>query len=192
MIRLQHKKRKVQARGFTLIEMLVSLMLFSIIVTICMGTLLVMIDVNAKAQALYSSTTNLTFALDKITREVRTGYSYNCYNGAGTQLPTGQLDCSGGNTAIAFTPEITKAIRIGYRLNAGAIEQNYHSGGWVPLTSVKDVIVETFTLKVNQSSIGGAQPSVDLFIQGKMSNGLDVDTAFSIQSRIIQRRLDIL
>ena len=40
-------------KGFTLIELMVSLTVFSIVMVVSIGTLLIMIDSNAKAQALY-------------------------------------------------------------------------------------------------------------------------------------------
>ena len=69
--------RKTQA-GFTLIEMIVSLAIFSIIVTMTIGALLVLIANNQKLQSEQSVMTNLSFALDSMTREIRTGTNYYC------------------------------------------------------------------------------------------------------------------
>ncbi len=69
--------RKTQA-GFTLIEMIVSLAIFSIIVTMTIGALLVLITSNQKLQSEQSVMANLSFALDSMTREIRTGTSYYC------------------------------------------------------------------------------------------------------------------
>lgn len=64
--------------GFSLIEMIVSLGIFSIIVTTAVGALLVLISTNQKLQGEQSVMTNLSFALDSMTREIRTGYNYYC------------------------------------------------------------------------------------------------------------------
>lgn len=64
--------------GFTLIEMIVSLAIFSIIVTITIGALLVLIASNQKLQGEQSVMTNLAFAMDSMTREIRTGTNYYC------------------------------------------------------------------------------------------------------------------
>ncbi len=80
--------------GFTLIELMVSLTLFSITMLISVGTLLILIDINAKAQAMYSSTTNLAFMLDNMTREIRMGYAYNC----STVSTTGTVGLSTGTS----------------------------------------------------------------------------------------------
>ncbi len=64
--------------GFTLIEMIVSLAVFSVVITISIGALLMLIATNQKLQAEQSVLTNLSFALDSMTREIRTGTQYLC------------------------------------------------------------------------------------------------------------------
>lgn len=64
--------------GFTLIEMLVSLALYTVVVTISVGSLLVLIDGNKRVQGDQSVMTTLTFAMDSMTREIRTGRIYFC------------------------------------------------------------------------------------------------------------------
>jgi prepilin-type N-terminal cleavage/methylation domain-containing protein len=64
--------------GFTLVEMIVSLAVFSTVVTISVGALLVLISSNEQLQNEQSVMTNLSFALDSMTREMRTGTYYYC------------------------------------------------------------------------------------------------------------------
>lgn len=64
--------------GFTLIEMLVSLSLFTIIVTITVGTLLVLLNSNRNLASGQSLMDTLSFSLDSMTREIRTGRQYFC------------------------------------------------------------------------------------------------------------------
>lgn len=64
--------------GFSLIEMIVSLAIFAIVVTTAVGALLVLLSSNQKLQVDQGVMTNLSFALDSMTREIRTGYNYYC------------------------------------------------------------------------------------------------------------------
>lgn len=64
--------------GFTLIEMIVSLGVFSVIMTIAVGALLILIASNRQLQNEQSILTTLSFALDSMTREIRTGSHYYC------------------------------------------------------------------------------------------------------------------
>lgn len=100
--------------GFSLIEMIVSLGIFSIIVTTAVGALLVLISANQRLQGEQSVMTNLSFALDSMTREIRTGYNYYCDMASGSSgmngpysifnedrsqeeaIGAGTRDCSGG------------------------------------------------------------------------------------------------
>jgi prepilin-type N-terminal cleavage/methylation domain-containing protein len=70
--------------GFTLIEMLVSLALYTIVATIAVGTLLVLIDESKRVQGDQSVMTTLTFAMDSMTREIRTGRAYYCVSSDAT------------------------------------------------------------------------------------------------------------
>ena len=67
--------------GFTLIEIIVSLALFSVVITIAVGALLILITSNRQLQNEQSVLSNLSFALDSMTREIRTGSNYYCANG---------------------------------------------------------------------------------------------------------------
>ncbi|MFM2424173.1 MAG: hypothetical protein RLZZ70_564, partial [Candidatus Parcubacteria bacterium] len=94
--------------GFTLIEMLVSLALFTIIATTTVGTLLVVIGGNSQSVAEQSAMSNLSFALDSMTREIRTGTEYYCgsvaqVTAAGvTGSASASADCLSGNDGISF------------------------------------------------------------------------------------------
>src|SRR3989344_8697452 len=51
-------------RGFTLVEMIVAIALFSIVMVVSVGALLALVTANRKAQALQSVMNNLNIALD--------------------------------------------------------------------------------------------------------------------------------
>ncbi|MFA6459219.1 MAG: type II secretion system protein [Candidatus Paceibacterota bacterium] len=110
--------------GFTLVEMIVSLGIFSVVAVVALGALVRIITANQKAQSLQSAMTNLNFALEAMSREIRVGSEYNCWNdetnktytpGSGNQiiLPgNGNLAfqyCPVNNIAVA-TPSNTSVI----------------------------------------------------------------------------------
>lgn len=83
-------------RGFTLIEMIVSLGVFAVVVTITTGALITLIAGNQRFQREQNTTTNLAFALDSMTREIRTGYNYYCASGAGAPFDTANHEMTSG------------------------------------------------------------------------------------------------
>ena len=104
------------SRGFTLIEMLVSIGLFAVVMVVCVGALLSLVGANKKAQALESVMNNLNISLDAMVRSIREGSNFDgqsvfessvgCVTG-----PTGitnDNDClgnsSGGTYTFSFAP----------------------------------------------------------------------------------------
>lgn len=73
--------------------MLVSISLFAMVVTMSVGVLLVLIDANGRAQSMQLVMTNLSFALDSMTREIRTGTNWYCGSSVGEPpIPTDASD----------------------------------------------------------------------------------------------------
>lgn len=66
------------SRGFTLVEMIVSLAIFSIVAVVALGALMKIIGANKKAQTLQSAMTNINFALESMSREMRVGSKFAC------------------------------------------------------------------------------------------------------------------
>jgi prepilin-type N-terminal cleavage/methylation domain-containing protein len=147
MKRLSTQQKNRYASGFSLIEVLVSLSIFAVVVTISVGSLMVLVDVNARARGTHAAMTNLSFALDSMTREMRTGSDYYCpvntgtgvnglnHNNAVAPNSTRVRDCSrqsffvfneGGKSLTENTPNNSR--RIAYRLNNGAIERRLGNG----------------------------------------------------------------
>ncbi len=112
--RESHSSSETWCRGFTLIEMIVSLALFSIVITISVGALLVLVGTNEQLQGEQSVMTNISFALDSMAREIRTGTAYYCFrtnntggtnnlvnenNNIDTILDDDVSDCESGNNS---------------------------------------------------------------------------------------------
>ena len=70
--------RYQRQKGFTLIEMIVSLGIFSIVAVVALGALIKIISANKKAQTLQSAMTNLNYALESMSREMRMGTNFIC------------------------------------------------------------------------------------------------------------------
>ncbi len=84
------------SRGFTLVEIIVSLAIFSVVATVALGALIKIVDANRKAQTLHSAITNLNFALESMSREMRVGTKYHCDSGTNVNIL--------GNTITATQP----------------------------------------------------------------------------------------
>lgn len=178
-----------QHKGFSLIEVLVSLSIFTIVVTICVTVLYTLIDANARTRNAQSIVTNLSFTLDSITREIRTGKDYFCTDSL-SALPVktdadpnpNVSDCAGGGDYLAFNEggqSLTKdtpndSRRIAMRLSDdGKLQRRLGNGDgtidadedtdWIDLTS-DGVTVEELKFFVTGTEPAGendANPNIE-------------------------------
>lgn len=200
--------------GFSLIEVLVSLSIFTVVVTISVGALMMLISANARAQNMQSAMTNISYALDSITREIRTGTDYFCgaYNTfplttPGT--PNANRDCINGASALSFNEggrSLTGSAssrRIAYRLSNGFIERRLGNGDgdanpnevedWFRVTS-PDVQITELSFYTTGSARGVANtqsPTVTLYLKGTSGEDDGTQVEFNIQTTVVQQLLDI-
>lgn len=204
-------------RGFTLVEMLVSVGLFAIVMTVSVGALLALVDANRKAQAIQSVMNNLNIALDGMVRQIRMGHTYHC--GAASQsgnliLLSGASDCTGGGTLISFEPfggdPNDASDQWAYWVEDERIYRRSKQPGSpsvvVPLTA-PEVRIESFSVYVTgaESTLRTVpsdtlQPKVVIIIKGTaggassfgiISGRERIETEFTVQATASQRVLDI-
>jgi prepilin-type N-terminal cleavage/methylation domain-containing protein len=65
-------------KGFTLIEIMISLAIFTVVAVIAVGSLLKVMDLNRKSVNLKTAINNLNFVLESMSREIRMGTKYKC------------------------------------------------------------------------------------------------------------------
>lgn len=190
-----------RSAGFSLVELLVSLALFTIVTTVGISTLLVLINANAKAQYMQETMTNLTFVLDSVTREIRTGHGYYCANSLPSSISESEtLDCTertglsiveGGSSLTAGSG----SARIAYRFQNGGIERRVGTGDWLQLTSDAVTITDMhFTVRGadTYTENGDVAPAtVTIYIEGEAGSREEIDTSFSMQTTVTHRTLDI-
>lgn len=197
-------------RGFTLIEMIVSVALFAVVMLVSVGALLSLVDANRKAQGLQSVMNNLNVAVDGMVRAIRMGSNYHC---GSTGTYSVAADCSNlttGDTFLAFEPyhdcsdPDTTCDANGnvapwlywYAKDGNGVGRLYKSedgtiASGVPITS-SDVSIETVTFYVIGTSRSDTiQPKVVIVVKGTTGNKAKTSTTFHVQATAVQRILDI-
>ncbi len=100
------KGQKVnRSGGFTMLEMLVSLGIFSIVALVAVGALVRITSLNRQAQSLQTAMNSISFALESMSREMRVGTAYKCIRSAafsGSDLSHGLCSGGGDNKAVLF------------------------------------------------------------------------------------------
>jgi len=88
-------------KGFTLVEMLVAIAVFMIVMTAAVGSLISIIDANRKAQSIKNVVNNINFAIESISKDMRVGTKFFCYDGSSYTLD-GNCPLDGG-TGVKYT-----------------------------------------------------------------------------------------
>ncbi len=196
-----------RSSGFTLVEMLVSLALFTIIATMSVGTLLVLINGNTKVVGEQVTLTSLSFALDSMTREIRTGSEYYCgtvaaVSGASvTGSSTAVSGCSGnGGVGLSFR-EAGESItggasnnRIAYYFENNRLWRKVGTQAAQEILTNDVEIVDGRFIVTGVSPLGTGtnitQPAVTIIVEAKASS-TDATKTFTLQTTVTQRALDL-
>src|SRR3989344_2337573 len=112
--------------GYTLVELIVAIGFFTLVMTLASGAYLLMINTNRQAQGIANGINNLSFAIETMMYNIRTGTEYNC-GGAGGG------DCPNGDSSFWFTDADGRSVT--YDLSASsAIQQKKGTDPESPLT----------------------------------------------------------
>ncbi len=203
---LSQKRNKRVHGGFSLIELLVAVALFTVVMTVAVGTFLAIIDANRKSQSLKSVINNLNFGVDSMARTIRTGVDYYC----GNSIPSRAWDksasnnvgsCASGARAIVVTDDRNR--RVGFRFNTACpaaesgqptyrcIERSIENRGWQPFTA-PEVMIDEMLFYVTGTTQGDvSQPTATISIRGRAGgNDAITDSEFNLQTTVTQRILD--
>ncbi|MEK7219404.1 MAG: hypothetical protein AAB687_01875 [Patescibacteria group bacterium] len=203
---MQNKNNK--KGGYTIVETMIAVSLFLVITTIGMGSLLNANLLHQKSQNMRSILDNLSFIMEDISRNLRTGSSYHCFV-AGDVIPSvtspivsTPKSCPDG-WALAF--ESSTGIKnndddqwLYYIDNTGKIFKStagpYSADSFIQL-SPDEVVIDT---TVSGFSVLGAEgvatdlqePFVTIRLIGTITFK-NVVTSFSLQTSVSQRLVDI-
>ena len=177
---------ELSSRGFTLIELIVALGVFAIVMTLAAGGYLVIIASDRQAQATATSVDSLAFALETMTRDIRTGTHYHCASPSGG-------DCTNGASSFYFTD--TQNESVSYTL-AGSSGAHYISktvnGSTGVLTDSAAIDVTKLIFYVSGTTRGDAYPPhVTITISGTVVAGPGRTVPFSIETGATMRGTDL-
>ncbi len=201
------KTQQKNTAGFTLVEILVSIAIFSVVVMISMGSVVTVLQTNRKAQALESVMNNLNIALDTMTTDLRFGTNYDCVVGGSiyNYVPN-PPDCNvGGAEHVGFidrdlSPKIyylsNGVIKVKhfvglYNTTEPTLPQSFSSSGSDDDLSLTASSVQITNLRfyVSGSTLsGGSQPKIIVVLQGKVEGVGGTGTSFNLQTTVSQRK----
>ncbi|MEN9921111.1 MAG: hypothetical protein RLZZ517_89 [Candidatus Parcubacteria bacterium] len=190
---MQLKKHK-RINGFTLIELLVSIALFSVVLTVTLGSIMTIADSNKKARSLMSVTNNLNFAVDSMVRSFKTGdVDGNFILEDGDCFETLEINYSDDSETFP-TREVKYCFREDPVTQLGRITKSIAGGSEIRLTSpdvdIDDCEFVNSSLETSTFALT-SQPMLTIIMHGTVKVSERINSAFSIQTSISQRKLEI-
>lgn len=163
--------------GFTLMEMIVSIALFSFVMLAATSVILSVVDANRKTQGLKTTINNLSLAIENMARNLRTGKDYQSADNDGTcPYP--------GVNGVMFSDQYGNDTI--YQLNTGAIQVWGGVSGmqdYFPITS-SDISIDRLCFYIYGTDPNdNIQPNIFITVGGVVN----VSTAIGAKSKTTSR-----
>ncbi|KND47031.1 MAG: putative Type IV pilus pilin [Parcubacteria bacterium C7867-004] len=170
-------------QGYTLLELIVSVGIFSMVMLIVTGAYLALISLDRKARAVNDLSSNFSFALDGMTRSIRTGKNFACVGGGdGTCSQMSFRDPD--NNTVTYLLKTSGSIG---QCTSGVCSDT----SAVALTDPR-IRIDALTFYIRGSSISDeVQPQVIITIRGNILTEVGKQTNFAVQAAATQRLIDI-
>jgi prepilin-type N-terminal cleavage/methylation domain-containing protein len=177
---LRTNDRRRERDGFTLVEVIVVMAIFTLVTLAAVGALLSIVAANRETQAMKSVMNNLNFALESMSRNIRTGSNYRCPND----------DCDdGGATAATHTILFTDSAGQDtvYTLDGGIIKRG-RGGVYTGITTSTTLVINRLDFYIYGNGVAGdhSYPRV-LILVGGTANVAGRQSSFDIETMVTQR-----
>jgi len=171
-------------RGYTLIELIIAVGLFSLIMLLSSGAYLVMIGLNRQAQGIATGIDGLSFALEAMTRDIRTGSNY-CGSG---------MICTANSFSFRDKSGNTVTYALGSQSGTGGAPVGDITKNTVVLTDPAiNITALTFSTTGTPSVQAGdyEQSRVTIVVSGTVSAGAGKTQDFTVQTGSTMRGPDL-
>ena len=187
-----------KVRGFTLIEMIISVGIFVVVLSVSMGALLSMIDSNRKTQSLRSAMDNLNLAMEEMARNIGQGRTYHC--GISSVITPNivkeEQNClSGEEHFLAIEAHSGSSANINdqfvYKLEfdadgIGRLQKSMDSGSSFRNVTAPEINLEYMKFYVFDKDIPNEPPRVVITIGGTAGNKENTQSEFNVQTTVTQ------
>ena len=185
-------KQKNKEKGFTILETMVSVSLFIVVVIVGMGSLLNTTLLHKKSQSIGSIMDNLSFIIEDMSRNLRTGYDYHCIINDADIVTTDTKDCLVGK-GVSFKSSLGNQWIYLISTN-GDIQKSIDGGLTFTILTPPEIKIDSAL----QFFVSGAlpppqdtrQPFVTIRLIGSITSQGNVEP-FSLQTSVSSRLVDI-
>ncbi len=192
------KRNSPAPKGFTLIELMVSVAIFAIIMVISLGALLSISAADRKAETVASVMNNLNFAVESMSRNIRTGSDYRCGLGAEVSCPNGAALIRAFNNGIyadvIYSFSVDPVICGQPTGTVGCIARSTDAGATYVALTAPEVVISKLTFYLRGAKFGSSgdnvQPNVVITVTGYVQISVTQKSSFNLQTSVTQRLYD--
>jgi len=187
--------------GFTLVELMVAIAIFSIVMVTAVSALMNVIDANNKARAIKTAINNISLALEGISKDMRMGTEYACGNNSEPND-----NCPDGGNIIKYRSiraDYDSALKqygfAYYKFENGAIKECLEKNGnfcnftgpFTALTSsevnISKAVFYVLGVQFPIPDSNKTQPRMIVTISGEAGAKEKIKTIFDLQTSISER-----
>lgn len=192
-----HKIRKVfGARscitGFTLLEMVVSIGIFSVVIVATIGLMLSISSAQIKAANIQAVQDNIRFGLELLTKEIRTGSNLSTAGSCGPAGSRISFDATSGRRVYFWDAANLLIMRA--KQNITSADCDGTSGRAVPF-SAEDVFIDRFQIETQGIGAAGSddgQPMITVSLRARSKTSkIQLESAMDIQTTVTPRLRDL-
>lgn len=200
----------IMKKGFTLVEMLVTVSLFAIIITIAVGGFVNAERTERQVSSLISAQSNVSLALEQMSRDIRTGY-YFCHK-PGDYSDTSVCDASDTSdlagttcTVVSSSPTSPTLLcpslnfydangdEIKYSWAGGALTENINSSTQSQSITGNTVYVKYLRFQLFGQNEGDHWPpriTISLGIAASSTDAAVMNDVFNLETTVSARSID--
>jgi len=180
--------------GYTILETMVATSLFLVVVVLGMTSLLNASTIHKKSQDMRSIMDNLSFIMDDISKNLRTGYDFHCIDDSDTTA-TDPYSCSEGKGVSFKASSGEQWVYVIYEDDSLRKSVSGGENNSFFTLSVPEITIDS----ISSFSVIGAepllsdteQPFVTIRLMGNIISQNGVITPFSLQTSVSQRSADV-
>lgn len=188
---------KQSMRGFSLLEMIVSVGIFAIMMLVATSTYFTLIAIDRRARATNQVVSNISFAVDAMTRGMRTGTGYQCLNNRADSFGNSPSGCTQFSYIDPSLPAGSNVVTYFMKANGtiGRCESNTTCLIDASAVAITDPAITITSLTFYVRGVGNTddfQPQVLFTIKGSMpADSSGNPTTFILEESATQRLIDI-